>query len=147
MTIECMPSDQPDRGRLQRHLATLPEPPLPEALWGRVAHARRRQVARRRLAIGGGVAVALALAVLPAQLPGPAVTADEQAAIAVAAHAPPPRVAAGSDPAARLRTLDRELQAAYHRGSDEAEIAQLWEARAALLGDRVPATPVRPVRI
>ena len=59
----------------------------------------------------------------------------------------PPRVPAASDPTARLRTLDRELQAAYLRGSGEAEIAQLWEARAALLRDRVPATPVRPVRI
>ncbi len=134
-----------DADRLQHHLGALPEPPLPAALWPRVARARRRQLARRRIALGGGVAALLAVLVLPGRLPGPGPLEGADAAIA-AAHTMPPRAAA-ADPDARLRILDRELQAAYHRGSGEAEIAQLWQARAALLRERERHAPVRPVRI
>ena len=59
----------------------------------------------------------------------------------------PARAPVASDPDARLRILDRELQAAYRRGSDASAIAQLWEARDALLRERATAMPVRPVRI
>lgn len=134
-----------DNDPLRRHLGALPDPALPEALWPRVASARQRQVARRRLALGGGIAVVLAVLVLPFRLhdpghpPGPG--SD------LAAGATPAREPVASDPGSRLRTLDRELQAAYRRGSDAAEIAQLWQAREALLRESGQATPVRPVRI
>lgn len=135
-----------DDDRLRRHLATMPEPPLPDALWARVSGARRRQLARRRLALGGGVAVAVAVLVLPFRLPqpaGPALVAHDIAATnGVQAREP-----AASDRRAQLRTLDRELQAAYRRGSDDPGIAQLWAARDALLREHDQPTPVRPVRI
>lgn len=135
-----------DNDPLRRRLEALPDPALPDALWARVAHARRRQVARRRLALGGGAAVALAVFVLPFRLPHPGeqpVTASDIASTG----AVPSRAPVASDPDARLRILDRELQAAYSRGSDAAEIAQLWQARDALLRETGHAMPVRPVRI
>lgn len=137
-----------DEDRLHQHLGALPEPPLPAALWPRVARARRRQLARHRIALGGGVAALFALLVVPGRLPdsGPFQPTDPAAAMATT-HVMPARAAVAADPDARLRILDRELQAAYHRGSDQAEIAQLWQARAALLRARNPGTPVRPVRI
>lgn len=136
-----------DNDPLRHHLEALPEPALPDALWTRVARARRQQVARRRLALGGGVAVALALLVLPFRFPHPGdqpVTAND---IASTGDAVPSRAPVDSDSDARLRTLDRELQAAYRRGSDAAEIAQLWQARDALLRETGHTMPVRPVRI
>lgn len=141
-----------DEDRLHQHLGALPEPPLPAALWPRVARARRRQLARHRIALGGGVAALFALLVVPGRLPDPGAfppsdPAADAAADAAATHVMPARAAVAADPDARLRILDRELQAAYHRGSDQAEIAQLWQARAALLRARNPGTPVRPVRI
>lgn len=134
-----------DDDLLRRRLGALPEPALPAALWERVARARRRQVARRRLVLGGGVAAVLALLVLPLGVPEPAqrVPASDIAS----AGAVPSRAPVASDAGARLRTLDRELQAAYRRGSDAAEIAQLWEARDALLRESGQATLIRPVRI
>lgn len=136
-----------DDDLLRRHLEALPEPPLPDALWVRVTGARRRQVARRRLALGGGVAVALALLVLPLRFGTPPGGQPGIANDIAAAEAAPSRAPVASDPDTRLRILDRELQAAYRRGSAAAEIAQLWEARDALLRERGDATPVRPVRI
>lgn len=49
---------------------------------------------------------------------------------------------------ARLRSLDRNLQAAYRRGSSEAEIAQLWRTRQMLLADKTGnAIATNPIRI
>lgn len=142
-----MPIDS-DGTRLQRHLGALPEPPLPEALWPRVARARRRQLARRRAVLGGGAAALLALFVLPGvftQLDAP--RPADQATMVASTDAIPARAPLVADHDARLRIIDRELQAAYHRGSGQAELAQLWQARAALLRERTPTTTVRPVRI
>ncbi|HEU4813861.1 MAG TPA: hypothetical protein VFS99_06510 [Xanthomonadaceae bacterium] len=137
-----------DEDRLQHHLGALPEPPLPAALWPRVARARQRQLARRRIALGGGIAALFALLVLPGRLPGPDLLRHTDAAALVAsAHTMPARAPVAADPDARLRILDRELQAAYHRGSGPAEIAQLWQARAALVRERDQGTRVRPLRI
>lgn len=132
--------------RLRDALAGLPDPPLPAELWPRVSRARHRQVARRRLALAGTAAVAFAALLLPAGWMERTQAPDPVARIATAQD-PPPRAAASPDTAARLRSLDRELQAAYRRGSDSAEIAQLWEARSALLRARPPAPSARPVRI
>lgn len=137
--------DHDDRA-LRRHLEALPEPALPDALWARVSRARRRQRARRQLVLGSGAAVALAVLVLPFQLPppgGPPPVADTVASTGAA----PSRAPVAPEDAAGLRALDRELQAAYRRGSDAAEIAQLWQARDALLRETGRGTPVRPVRI
>ena len=149
-TLETDPMHNDNNDRLRRHLEALPEAPLPDALWPRVAAARRRQVARRRLVLCGGVAVALALLVLPPRLGdfGLPATGDPGIANDIASTGDmPARAPVASDPDARLRILDRELQAAYRRGSDASAIAQLWEARDALLRERATAMPVRPVRI
>lgn len=130
---------------LRRSLAALQDPPLPEALWPRVARARARQLARRRMALGGAAAAVFAALLAPVALLDRGAVPGTSGQLAAGAE--PPRAPAASDATARLRSLDRELQAAYRRGSDSAEIAQLWEARAALLRTRDPATPVRPVRI
>ena len=137
-----------DEDRLQRHLGALPEPALPETLWPRVARARRRQLARRSAVLGAGAAALLALLVLPGAFlhvdaPHPA---DPATALA-STGAIPARAPIVADHDARLRIIDRELQDAYHRGSAQAEIAQLWQARAALLRERTPTMTVRPVRI
>lgn len=135
-----------DNDRLRRHLEALPDPALPDALWSRVARAHRQQVARRRLALGGGVAVALAVLVLPFRPPDPGDPTVSASDVASAGTGPA-RAPVVADPDARLRILDRELQAAYHRGSDAAELAQLWQARDALLRETGQSMPVRPVRI
>ena len=137
-----------DEDRLQHRLGALPEPPLPAALWPRVARARRRQLARRRIALGGGLAALFALLVLPGRLSAPGLLQGTGTApVIAAARTVPPRADDAGDPDARLRILDRELQAAYHRGSGEAEIAQLWQARAALVRARDQGAPVRAVRL
>ena len=105
------------------------DPPLPPGLWPRVARARRRQPLRLA---GPGEAL---------RAPGPSIAAIDAAP--AAANATP----ATADQATRLRILDRELQDAYRRGSAQAEIAQLWQARDAVLRGSAPATPIRPVRI
>ena len=130
---------------LRRALAALPDAPLPPDLWPRVARARARQLARRRLATGGVATAVFAALLLPVALvdrgtvPDPAARLSETGAAASRALTP--------DAAARLRSLDRDLQAAYQRGSDDPEIAQLWEARAALLRGRDATASARPVRI
>lgn len=132
--------------RIRRALAALPDPPLPATLWPRLVRARTRQVAGRRLALGGGLAAVLALLALPAGWLDPAAMRAPQAPLAAIGADAPATVDAGT--AARLRTLDRELQAAYRRGSGQAELAPLWEARAALVHGRPPATTTtRPIRI
>src|SRR5688500_1464746 len=137
-----------DQDRLLRHLSALPEPALPATLWTRVANARRRQLARRRIALDGGGAALFSLLVLPGRLPTPdPPQRTDPPAVAASAHTVPARAPIAADPDARLRILDRELQAAYHRGSGQAEIAQLWQARAALVRERNQGAPVRPVRI
>lgn len=138
-------ADQAD-DRLRVALASLPDAPLPDALWPRVARARNRQLARRRLALGGAAAAVFAALVLPTGLVERDVVPGTDARMATASSTLP-RATTGFDASARLRSLDRELQAAYRRGSGTAEIAQLWEARSALLRARDTATPVRPVRI
>ena len=134
-------------GALRARLGALPEPPLPPDLWPRIARARRRQVARRRLAAGGGLAVLLALAVLPLRSPEPLGGQAAPSAPMAAAPGLPYPAAPAMDAGAQLRVLDRELQAAYRTGAGEAHIAQLWAAREALLRGGAHAAPVRPIRI
>lgn len=133
---------------LHERLAAPDDPPLPAGLWPRVAHARRRQLRIRRTVLGGGAVTLCALLLLPLHLAGPGSRPGDGApSRTAAAGTVPVRAPATTDPAARLRILDRELQDAYRRGSDDAEIAQLWAARAALLREGAATLPVRPVRI
>ena len=137
---------------LQQRLGALPEPPLPGDLWPRVARARQRQLANRRMVAGGGVALLVALLVVPFQfrggLPGQAMDAPTVAAAdPVPANEAQPRDFPAADPNAQLRTLDRELQAAYRAGAGSAQIEALWQARADLEDAHPTDLAVRPVRI
>jgi hypothetical protein len=129
----------PERDPLHRHLAALREADPPEHLWNRVDHARRHRT--RRWQWGAGItALALAaVALLPFQpIPRPADIPEQ----AVAAGP----VTGIDNTGARLRALDRDLQAAYRNHASEAEIAELWTMRRALLAMR-DGRPVQPVRI
>lgn len=142
---------------LLRHLAMSPEPELPPGLWTRIDHARRRR--RNRQALGTAVVAVALLAVslvprlpMDGAVPGPAVVAVESGNRQPAAGDAGARVTATTVPRhsardVRLRALDRALQAAYREGSSEAEIAQLWQARRALLDGPPGRSAGGPIRI
>lgn len=146
--------------RLRQALQALPEVDLPDALWSRVDGARRHQLARRHVGLGAGALVLLAAGLMPLwhSLPAPDVASSQITAAGkpattpsstspvtgtsvatapgMAGPAPQSRPQTGPslpDLDTRLRTLDRDLQAAYRDGASNAEIAQLWQARRALL--------------
>lgn len=130
---------------LREYLASLPDADAPERLWVRVGGAHRRRTRRRQWGVGGAAVLALAVAgVLPFQLSRQPASGPAPAFTAMTAVGEAPVDAADAD--ARLRALDRELQAAYHRNANEAEIAELWTTRHALLASR-RGRPVDPVRI
>lgn len=116
----------------RRYLASLPEPPVPDSLGGRIGRARARRLRMR----AGGVAMAL-LGAVGLALIAPGVVAPGDGAgtqVAAAPIHPMP-----GDDAERLRTvlaIDRALQTAYDRNADDDELEPLWRARAALV-DRV----------
>ena len=116
--------------RVRERLDTLPDIPLPEALWQRV-EARRMQKVRRWRWGARGVALAL-VALMAAPLLAPVFTGAgvEQGRSAVAL---PPAAPALRDIQAEVRALDHALQVAYDRGASDAEIAPMWVARDALL--------------
>lgn len=128
---------------LTRHLEHLPDAPPPDALWLRVAEARRRQLRRQRGAFAGGIgACALVLAVVLV----PRITTD------TAVEAPTTRFAQAQDTDVMsdaqhdaLRGIDRELQMAYARNAGEAELDALWAVRRDLAHHRSNA--VQPVGI
>lgn len=130
-----------DRDSVHPQLASLREAELPEHLWARIDQARAHRF-RRRWGVGG-MALALALVAVfalglqPPRQPAPA---------AVARVAPSVEPRSDGAQHARVRALDRELQAAYRRNASDAEIAQLWVTRRALLA-RPGDPPARPVRI
>ena len=132
--------------RLHRYLERLPEPPLPEALLGRIEGSRRRRVQHQRWGAGVAASVALAVALLPTMRSGMGPNVAPVPAAPVVA-APPAGVDA--ERMAQLRALDRDLQNAYDRGAT-LEAEALWAARQALLagrrgdrGDRAPSSAIR----
>lgn len=121
-----------DDPRIQRHFATLPEPELPHRLWTDLRQARERGLRRRRaLRTGATLAVLLAvgLAGMKMLMPPPE---PPYGSTPVVSTVPPS--AENADPhQARLRALDRDLQAAYARGASDAELQPLWDERNALI--------------
>lgn len=112
-------------------------PPLPGALWPRLAAAQRR----RRILLQYGLRTAglatvlvlvagVALLVDPPgreadpELPGEILT---DAAATVPVHA-------------QIAAVDQALDTAYHRGAGEDELAPLWRLRAALAARITPET-------
>lgn len=109
-------------------LRSLPDPPLPYAVWQRLNQRRARHMALRR----GGVALGIVLAGGLAFLGIPPQEGEEPV---------PAQVAAVVDavPIASLSTIDRALQAAYARGASDDEVAPLWEARKRLALSGIPS--------
>ncbi|MCF7222459.1 hypothetical protein [Marilutibacter chinensis] len=121
--------------QLRRHLRALPDPGLPDRLRDRViaSHGRRRRVIHGATGVAAAVvAVALLRPALPLQDTAPE-TATVQAPVA------PPALHV-DEAVARLRAIDRALQAAYERGASDDEVAPLWRAREMLL----PSSGRRP---
>lgn len=128
--------------RVRRHLETLPEPALPDALQQRLQQSLHRRRRRLRLAIAGGAAAVVAVAIFPLLPPW-----QEPPTPAPMTHVPP--VEPGNTRMSQLHALDRALQAAYDRGASDDEIAPLWEARRALTASAAapaPAMPAFPAR-
>lgn len=118
----------------RHYLCTLPEVDPPEALWSRVAAARRRPRPWRGPLLAGAAAAAVFAAVLAwPSLRG------------VAPLAPPSAIAATAGDTG-LRRLDDDIALAYARNASEAELAALWQARErvlASLGGPEPALLAR----
>lgn len=111
-----------DPAWLSSALQDLPNPPLPEQLFTRIMASRQRRRRQRRLIAAAGLLLALSL-LLPSL---------ERARWSE----PPPGLAHGalSGPAAaRLLSIDRQLQAAYDRGDSAEQIATLWQTRERLV--------------
>lgn len=118
---------------LRRHLRALPDPAAPAGLRERVLAAH----GHRRLAIHG--ATGIAAAVVSVALILPVLPSVEQAPPS-ARRAAPPAAAHGHAATARLRAIDRALQAAYERGASDDEIAPLWRVRESLVSSLASAT-------
>jgi hypothetical protein len=114
---------------LRQGLDTLPEVPLPDALWQRVEAGRRQKMRRRNFGIG--IASLALIAVMATPLLVPLITdSDSGQGEPLVASQP----ANGQrDIQADLHVLDQALQAAYDRGASDAEVAPMWVAREALL--------------
>jgi hypothetical protein len=106
-----------------RYLRTLQEPAPSAGLWKRIDTRRRQRRMRRIVAVAAAASLAGFVA-LGALLSGP---------VAPPSAVPSEEVAVNTDvePAglADVRALDRQLQAAYERGANEATVQPLWEAR------------------
>lgn len=127
---------------LRRHLRALPDPAVPSGLRDRVlaTHGRRRRLVQGTT----GLAMAAVAAVLlqPA-LPPPDTTPERITASAQESTSAPVQTAA--DTGARLRAIDRALQAAYERGASDDEIAPLWRVRESLSSAlSLPPSPRNP---
>ena len=127
---------------LTRHLQHLPDTAPSDALWQRIAEARRRQLRRQRGAVAGGAAACMLLAVATLV---PRMTASPAPSPALAEAVPSPIPATQSTQPDALQRIDRELQLAYARNADDAELAALWTVRRDLARTHSAAT--QPVGI
>jgi len=128
--------------RIHEQLRALPEPELPAAIWQRVDSRRRQRIRRRKM--GAGIAALAMVAVMTVTLLSPITTAPERDPhLSLAGQ---PRASSMRDVHEQLEALDRALQTAYDRGASDAEIAPMWVARNALLGNLRPRQPTQKNR-
>ena len=131
--------------RIRQQLLTLPDAEPSDALWWRIAQARQTQIRHRRRWIAGG-ATAGAVVALTLLLGLPPRPAHVRTAPAIAtAPSPQPSSNPVAMPPDALRRIDRELQLAYARNADDAELAALWTVRRDLARTHSAAT--QPVGI
>lgn len=143
MTMTDHPTPDPP---LREQLRQLPDAPLPDHLWARVNAARGRRFRHRRIGVAAAAVAAIATVSLPWLLPYESANAPAPAMVAGAT--PATRQAPPIDTTARLRALDRALQAGYERNASDAELAPLWAARARLVaGDDAAPQPADIQRI
>lgn len=132
----------PDQ-RLRRGLETMPQVPPPPSLWPRLEHARQRHVRRWKAGMASCAALLLCVALVP--LLRDADRTDAALAVTPVQVLPAPVI--DPETLARVRVLDRALQAAYDQGASDDEVAPLWVARRTLLSDptrsRAPGAPDR----
>lgn len=122
--------------QLLKQLRDLPDAKPSDAVWEKLAAARQRQVRRQRGMVAGGsacVALAVTLLINLGLKPG-----DDRATPAIATtRAPTSTIPAVSNtPSESLHHIDRELQLAYARNADDAELASLWAVRRGLIHSR-----------
>ena len=131
--------------RIRQQLLTLPDAEPSDALWWRIAQARQTQIRHRRRWIAGGATagVVVALTLLLGLPPRPA--HDRTAPAIATTPSNQPSSNSVAMPPDALRRIDRELQLAYARNADDAELASLWAVRQDILHSRPKA--VQPMGI
>lgn len=123
-----------ESSRMHESLRALPEPGLPPAIWQRLQSRRRQQIRRRKM--GAGLAALAMVAVMAVPLLSPITTAPERDPHLSLFEQP--HASGAGDVHEQLEAVDRALQTAYDRGASDAEIAPMWVARNALLGQLRP---------
>ena len=126
--------------QLQQHLNDLPDHEPNAALWAKLSEARQRQQLRQRSLMAAGTTACAALAATTFFVLGPGLV-DEAAAPNAVTSIPTSITSPES-----LHRIDRELQLAYARNADEAELASLWAVRRDILHAR-PDEYVQPLGI
>lgn len=111
---------------IRQHLSRLPEPSPDPALWSRVNAARQGQFQRRRVGLAMVTVASAGLGVFATLDPLPRTVAPKVASSAV--EAPASDIAESA-----IARIDRDLQLAYARNADDAEIAALWTLRQGVL--------------
>ena len=128
--------------QLQQHLNDLPDHEPNAALWAKLSEARQRQQLRQRSLMAAGTTACAALAATTFFVLGPRFVDDAAAPNAVTSI---PASTSITSPES-LHHIDRELQLAYARNADEAELASLWALRRDILHAR-PDEYVQPLGI
>lgn len=122
---------------LRQQLQNLPDATPSVALWERLADARQQQVRRQRRVIAGGTAACAALAATLLFNLDPRLGDGESAPVTANTITPAPTTPVASIASHEsLHHIDRELQLAYARNADDAELASLWAVRQGLLHSR-----------
>lgn len=123
--------------QLRQNLQNLPDVEPSDALWARLAGERQRQIRRQHGVMAGGTAACAVLASTLLFNLGPQFGDDESIAATASTVTPGSITPAASITLPEsLHRIDRELQLAYARNADDAEIASLWTVRQGILHSR-----------
>lgn len=110
-------------------LRLLPEADPPAHLWARIARQQRRQRRRQQASrVVGAMAMAAVLCLAVGLLPRPLPAPDQLSFFQRQSHELELQYG-GRAAHAQIRTIDRELQAAYQRNARPGELEQLWRMR------------------
>jgi hypothetical protein len=143
------PNTPPD---WRRHLAELPEVAPDESLWPRLQAARvaGRGTPRTRRPAWAWAAVAAAMimaVVLVSALRAPVADPDARAVAGAMPLAEVAPVAVRAPVDAGLLQIDADIERAYARGADAADVAELWATRQRVALSLDSAAPVLVARL